>query len=47
VVRHGVTSTSSVQLALDTVKHLPMLGVILNQVSIKTPRWIRALIPQE
>jgi Mrp family chromosome partitioning ATPase len=47
VVRHGVTSSSSVQLALDTVKHLPMLGVILNQVSIKTPRWIRALIPQE
>lgn len=47
VVRHGVTSTSNVQQTLDAVKHLQLLGVILNQVSIRTPRWIRALIPQE
>ena len=47
VVRHGITPSTSVQRALDDVRHLRMLGVILNQVSIKTPRWIRELIPQE
>lgn len=47
VVRHGVTTTATVQLALDSVRHLEILGVILNQVSIRTPRWIRALVPQE
>lgn len=47
VVRQGVTSTGQVQSALDDVKHLRMLGVVLNQVDIKTPRWIRNLIPQD
>jgi Mrp family chromosome partitioning ATPase len=47
VVRHGVTATPSVQRALDDVRHLKQLGIILNQVSIKTPRWLRTLIPQE
>ncbi|MEI6180586.1 MAG: CpsD/CapB family tyrosine-protein kinase [Chloroflexales bacterium] len=47
VVRHGVTSTPTVQRALDQIKHLKMLGIILNQVTIKTPAWLRMLIPQE
>ncbi|NTU77961.1 MAG: CpsD/CapB family tyrosine-protein kinase [Chloroflexales bacterium] len=47
VVRHGVTPTPTVQRALDHVKHLKMLGIILNQVAIKTPSWLRMLIPQE
>ena len=47
VVRHGVTPTPTVQRALDQIKHLKMLGVILNQVAIKTPAWLRTLIPQE
>jgi Mrp family chromosome partitioning ATPase len=47
VVRQGVTPVSSVRRALDDVKHLPMLGVILNQANTKLPRWVRALVPQE
>jgi Mrp family chromosome partitioning ATPase len=47
VVRHGVTPVTQVQATLDDVQHLAMLGVILNQVSIHTPRWIRNLIPQQ
>jgi Mrp family chromosome partitioning ATPase len=47
VVRQGVTPTPSVQRALDQVKHLRQLGIVLNQVTIKTPSWLRMLIPQE
>lgn len=47
VVRQGVTSTNSVRLALDEIKHLKMLGVILNQVRVYTPQLIRQFIPQE
>jgi Mrp family chromosome partitioning ATPase len=47
VVRYGVTPTGAVQSALDDLKHLPQLGVILNQARIRTPRWLRALVPQE
>lgn len=47
VSRQGVTSTTSVQQALDDVKSLTMLGVVLNKVSIETPRWILSIIPQE
>ncbi|MBX0328822.1 CpsD/CapB family tyrosine-protein kinase [Oscillochloris sp. ZM17-4] len=47
VTRQGATSTASVQQALDDVKSLTMLGVVLNKVTIKTPGWIRALVPQE
>lgn len=47
VVRHGTTPTQSVQLALDDVKHLKMLGVVLNKASFHTPRWLLSLVPQE
>jgi hypothetical protein len=47
VVRQGVTPVHSVRRALDDVKHLPMLGVVLNQSRIALPRWVRALVPQE
>ncbi len=47
VVRQGVTPVNSVRTALDDLKHLPMLGVVLNQTTMTTPRWIRALVPQE
>lgn len=47
VVRQGVTPVNSVRTALDDLKHLPMLGVVLNQTTVATPRWIRALVPQE
>jgi Mrp family chromosome partitioning ATPase len=47
VAHQGATSTSSVQKALDDVKSLTMLGVVLNKVSISMPDWIRSLVPQE
>lgn len=47
VVRHGLTPTQSVQLALDDIKHLKMLGVILTKAKFHTPRFILDLVPQE
>jgi len=36
-----------VKRALDDIKHLNILGVMLNQTTLKTPRWMLNLIPQE
>ncbi|WP_298819651.1 CpsD/CapB family tyrosine-protein kinase [Chloroflexus sp.] len=47
VVRHGVTPVTEVRRALNDLQHVPVLGVILNQAHIATPRWIHRLIPQE
>lgn len=47
VVRHGLTPTQSVQLALDDIKHLKMLGVILTKAKYHTPRFILDWVPQE
>lgn len=47
VARQGATSITSVQQALDDVKSLTMLGVVLNKVSIQMPDWARGLVPQE
>jgi Mrp family chromosome partitioning ATPase len=47
VAHQGATSIGSVQQALDDVKSLSMLGVVLNKVDIKTPYWLLNLVPQE
>ncbi|MEO7912518.1 MAG: chromosome partitioning protein [Roseiflexaceae bacterium] len=47
VIRQGVTPMDNVRHALDDIKHLPMLGVVLNQTQSHLPRWVRALVPQE
>jgi Mrp family chromosome partitioning ATPase len=47
VVRQGVTPVNTVKTALDEVRHVPVLGVILNQARVYTPRWILNLLPQE
>lgn len=47
VTRQGVTSTINVQQALDDVKSLSMLGVVLNKVAVSTPSWLLNLVPQE
>lgn len=47
VVRHGVTPSASVQLALDDLSHLKILGVVLNMADFKTPKFLRDLTPQE
>lgn len=46
VVRQGVTHIDHVKMALDDVAHLKILGVILNQVTLKTPSFILRMIPQ-
>lgn len=46
VVRQGVTDITDVQLALDDLAHLPILGVIMNFVAFETPAFIMKLIPQ-
>jgi Mrp family chromosome partitioning ATPase len=47
VVRQGLTPANSVRRALDDLKHLTMLGVILNQAYSHMPRWMSALVPTE
>jgi Mrp family chromosome partitioning ATPase len=47
VIRQGVTTAEDVRLALDEIDHLSILGVILNQVRLKTPRAILKLIPTD
>jgi MinD-like ATPase involved in chromosome partitioning or flagellar assembly len=47
VVRQGVTPISYVRRALDDVKHLSILGVVLNQARMSLPNWIGAFVPQE
>ncbi|HNB52659.1 MAG TPA: hypothetical protein PK530_11980 [Anaerolineales bacterium] len=47
VVRQGVTSIENVRLALDEVSHLPIVGMVMNQVNLYTPKPILNLIPQQ
>ncbi|KAB8145169.1 CpsD/CapB family tyrosine-protein kinase [Chloroflexia bacterium SDU3-3] len=47
VVRQGITPVSFVRRALDEVKHIQMLGVVLNQTKVSMPRWIYNRIPQD
>ncbi|MFV9503986.1 MAG: chromosome partitioning protein [Oscillochloridaceae bacterium umkhey_bin13] len=47
VVRQGVTPANTVKETLDEIKHVPVLGVILNQVQVATPNWILRMLPQE
>lgn len=46
VVRQGATSVEDARLALDDIDHLSILGVIMNQVRLKTPSMLLKLIPQ-
>jgi len=47
VVRQGITPIADAQRALDDVRQLNMLGVVMNRVRVHTPRLILGLIPQE
>ncbi len=47
VVKQGVTSIENTKRALDDIAHLHVLGVILNQMVIKTPKLLLRYIPQE
>jgi Mrp family chromosome partitioning ATPase len=46
VVRHGVTRIDEVQLALDEIDHLNILGVVMNQVKYSSPNWLLKIFPQ-
>ena len=37
VIQQGVTSIEDVKMGLDNISHLPILGVVINRVTIKTP----------
>jgi Mrp family chromosome partitioning ATPase len=47
VVRQSVTRSTAIRQALDEIKHLTVLGVVLNQARFHTPRWLLNAIPQE
>ena len=47
IIRQGVTSVENVKLALDDIDHMEMMGVIMNQVEVKTPSLMLKFIPQE
>ncbi|MCP4427750.1 MAG: CpsD/CapB family tyrosine-protein kinase [Chloroflexi bacterium] len=46
VALQGVTSVGDVRLALDDIDHLPILGVVMNQVHLATPSILLKYIPQ-
>jgi Mrp family chromosome partitioning ATPase len=46
VIRQGVTQIEDVRSALDTISHLNIYGVILNQVRLATPNVLIRLFPQ-
>lgn len=46
VVHQGITNIGDVRMALDDIAHVPMLGVIMNHVQLKTPSFIMKFIPQ-
>ena len=46
VARQGVTTVGDARMALDDVDHLPILGVVMNQVNLSTPDMLLQYIPQ-
>lgn len=47
VVRQGVTPSSDVKQALDELKHLPVIGIVMNQNTFATPNWLYSLVVPE
>lgn len=44
VVRHGVTTTHQVRAAVDELRSLTSLGVVLNRFKSRVPRWLDQLL---
>ena len=40
VVRHGVTTTQQVRAAVDELRSLPSVGVVLNRYKSRVPNWL-------
>jgi Mrp family chromosome partitioning ATPase len=47
VVRQGVTPTGDVKQALDELKHLRMMGTVLNKNTFAIPKWLYSLVAPE
>jgi len=47
VIHQGITTIENVRLALDEISHLPIVGVMLNQVNLYTPQLVLDFIPQQ
>jgi len=46
VVSQGGASVGTAQRALDEIAPLPMLGVLMNRMNLKTPRFLLQFIPE-
>lgn len=47
VVQQGATSLPRVRISLDEIKHLKILGIVLNKVAISMPKFLYDFIPQD
>lgn len=47
VIQQGVTTIENARLALDEISHLPIIGVVMNQVKLFTPPSVLKFIPQQ
>jgi len=46
VLQQGATPTAEVRQALSEISHLPLLGIVLNQVRYSTPGFLISLLEQ-
>lgn len=44
VVQQGVTATKVIGEVLSEIEHVPVMGVLMNQVQYKTPTWLQNFI---
>ena len=44
VVRHGVTTTHQVRSAVDELRSIPSVGVVLNHFKSRLPKWLAQLL---
>jgi len=44
VIQQGITSIEDVKMGLDDISHLPILGVVINRVTINTPNRLVKLL---
>jgi Mrp family chromosome partitioning ATPase len=44
VVRHGVTTTHQVKSAVDELRTIPSVGVVLNRYKSRIPKWLAHLL---
>jgi hypothetical protein len=45
VIQQGVSTRAAVSQALEEIKHVNTVGVVLNRVDVRTPPWLLNYIP--